>query len=355
MTEFGILFREHRNAWAKDHAKVQTKVQTKDQINDQGWITLQDIRKREAQQISNEFYAPLRRTLAKLQYECRLENAGFHVDKESAVCITGDFAGDFEKNGAPDPQMLVRELLQGLIPWRKGPFRILGTDIDAEWDSRKKWKWIDELYPVEYLCKDKRILDIGANNMYYSFLMLDQGAREVLAIDPLERYGLYYEMFMSLLQPQFPPLFFETMGIEELFFHDAFDTAFLMGILYHQRDPLAALARLHAVLRKDGIAVVETICLPGQDHACLCPFPRYLKSKGYWFIPTIPTLCAWLEKSNFSILSVGEARTTTSEEQRAGSWTRGESLADFLNPQDQSKTVEGYPAPQRTVVIARKK
>ncbi len=338
MAEFGILFREHRNAWITEPRQPEQ-------------ITLQNIRRREGQQISNEFYAPLRRALAKLQYECRLKNAGFHVDKESVVCITGEF----EKNGDLDPLALVHGLLRGLIPWRKGPFQILGTDIDAEWDSRKKWKWIDELYPVEYLCKNKRVLDIGANNMYYSFLMLDQGAREVLAIDPLERYGLYYEMFMTLLQPQLPPLFFETMGIEELFFRDAFDTAFLMGILYHQRDPLAALARLHSVLRKDGIAVVETICLPGEDHACLCPFPRYLKSKGYWFIPTIPTLCTWLEKSNFAILSVGEARATTVEEQRAGLWTRGESLADFLNPQDQSKTVEGYPAPQRTVVIARKK
>ncbi len=31
-----------------------------------------------------------------------------------------------------------------------------------------------------------------------------------------------------------------------------------------------------------------------------------------------------------------------------------ESLADFLDPQDQRKTVEGYPAPLRAVIIATK-
>ena len=31
-----------------------------------------------------------------------------------------------------------------------------------------------------------------------------------------------------------------------------------------------------------------------------------------------------------------------------------ESLADFLDPRDSSKTVEGYPAPLRAVIIASK-
>jgi tRNA (mo5U34)-methyltransferase len=31
-----------------------------------------------------------------------------------------------------------------------------------------------------------------------------------------------------------------------------------------------------------------------------------------------------------------------------------ESLADFLDPQDIGKTIEGYPAPKRAVFLARK-
>jgi tRNA (mo5U34)-methyltransferase len=33
---------------------------------------------------------------------------------------------------------------------------------------------------------------------------------------------------------------------------------------------------------------------------------------------------------------------------------RNESLVDFLDPNDHSKTVEGYPAPKRAVLIATK-
>ncbi|MGQ7096348.1 DUF1698 domain-containing protein, partial [Escherichia coli] len=45
---------------------------------------------------------------------------------------------------------------------------------------------------------------------------------------------------------------------------------------------------------------------------------------------------------------------TTTEEQRRTEWMVTESLSDFLDPHDPSKTVEGYPAPKRAVLIARK-
>ena len=45
---------------------------------------------------------------------------------------------------------------------------------------------------------------------------------------------------------------------------------------------------------------------------------------------------------------------TTSEEQRRTEWMTTESLADFLDPHDSSKTLEGYPAPLRAVIVATK-
>jgi len=45
---------------------------------------------------------------------------------------------------------------------------------------------------------------------------------------------------------------------------------------------------------------------------------------------------------------------TSLEEQRRTDWMISESLAEFLDPNDQSKTVEGYPAPIRAVIVARK-
>ncbi|WP_455200938.1 DUF1698 domain-containing protein [Kaarinaea lacus] len=45
---------------------------------------------------------------------------------------------------------------------------------------------------------------------------------------------------------------------------------------------------------------------------------------------------------------------TTVEEQRVTHWMHFESLADFLDPEDYNKTVEGYPAPRRAIFIAKK-
>jgi tRNA (mo5U34)-methyltransferase len=44
--------------------------------------------------------------------------------------------------------------------------------------------------------------------------------------------------------------------------------------------------------------------------------------------------------------------TTSIEEQRSTEWMKFESLKDFLDPEDPSKTVEGHPAPIRAVFVA---
>ena len=44
--------------------------------------------------------------------------------------------------------------------------------------------------------------------------------------------------------------------------------------------------------------------------------------------------------------------TTTLEEQRKTDWLENESLVDFLDPNDHSKTIEGLPAPKRAVILA---
>ena len=46
---------------------------------------------------------------------------------------------------------------------------------------------------------------------------------------------------------------------------------------------------------------------------------------------------------------------TTTEEQRRTELMITESLEDFLDPQDHTKTIEGYQAPTRAVFTAQKK
>ena len=53
------------------------------------------------------------------------------------------------------------------------------------------------------------------------------------------------------------------------------------------------------------------------------------------------------------MLIVDENMTST-DEQRRTDWMINESLSDYLDPHNPALTVEGYPAPKRAVLIARK-
>ena len=59
-------------------------------------------------------------------------------------------------------------------------------------------------------------------------------------------------------------------------------------------------------------------------------------------------------KVGFTNVRCVDVATTTLEEQRKTDWLENESLIDFLDPNDHSKTIEGYQAPTRAVILANK-
>ena len=74
--------------------------------------------------------------------------------------------------------------------------------------------------------------------------------------------------------------------------------------------------------------------------------------KNIYKIPSVPLLESWLAECGFSNIQTVDVTVTTTEEQRSTDWMRFHSLKDFLNPSDRTKTIEGYPAPKRAVLIA---
>ena len=67
-----------------------------------------------------------------------------------------------------------------------------------------------------------------------------------------------------------------------------------------------------------------------------------------------PPLELWLRRAGFTDVKCVDVSTTTVEEQRGTEWMKYQSLSDFLDPEDHSKTIEGLPAPMRAVIVARK-
>ncbi|MEC9083129.1 MAG: DUF1698 domain-containing protein, partial [Pseudomonadota bacterium] len=62
----------------------------------------------------------------------------------------------------------------------------------------------------------------------------------------------------------------------------------------------------------------------------------------------------WLDRTGFRNARVVDVSETTTDEQRQTDWMRFNSLADFLDPDNPSKTIEGYPGPKRATLIAEK-
>jgi len=82
------------------------------------------------------------------------------------------------------------------------------------------------------------------------------------------------------------------------------------------------------------------------------PEDRYAQMRNVWFIPTVKTLQRWMRRAGYKDIRLVDINTTSLEEQRATEWMHFQSLVDFVDTEDNSKTIEGYPAPRRATMIA---
>ncbi|OOF56964.1 tRNA 5-methoxyuridine(34)/uridine 5-oxyacetic acid(34) synthase CmoB [Rodentibacter myodis] len=240
--------------------------------------------------------------------------------------------------------------LKQLMPWRKGPYHLFGIHVDCEWRSDFKW---DRVLPHLAPLKDRLILDVGCGSGYHMWRMVGEGAKMVVGIDPTELFLCQFEAVRKLLnndrRANLIPL-----GIEQMQPLAAFDTVFSMGVLYHRKSPLDHLTQLKNQLKKGGELVLETLVIEGDVNTVLVPADRYAKMKNVYFIPSVAALINWLEKVGFSNVRCVDIAPTTLEEQRKTDWLENESLIDFLDPTDHRKTIEGYQAPTRAVILANK-
>ena len=126
-----------------------------------------------------------------------------------------------------------------------------------------------------------------------------------------------------------------------------------MGVLYHRRSPIDFLAQLKAQLRPGGELVLETLVIEGGENTVLVPTDRYAKMRNVWFIPSTAALKLWMERVGFKDVQIKDCAMTTLDEQGKTDWMENESLVDFLDPTDTSKTIERYPAPLRAILTAK--
>lgn len=245
----------------------------------------------------------------------------------------------------------VRSWLKELMPWRKGPVTLGPTHINTEW--RSDWKWV-RVAPHLSL-HNKRVLDVGGGNGYYAWRMLEAGAEEVMVIDPTRQFFYQHLALTRALRaccealsappPTHLPLTLEAFELSA----PLFDVVLSMGVLYHRREPLEHLRALKAHLREGGQLVVETLVHAGEG--LLEIQGRYANMRNMWALPSVDLLTSWLAEAGMSGARCVDLTPTTTEEQRRTEWMTFYSLAEALNPEDPSQTIEGHPAPLRATLV----
>lgn len=253
--------------------------------------------------------------------------------------------------GQIDDQMRqqISDTLMAFHPWRKGPFCPYGIHLDTEW--RSDWKWARIENRIEL--KGKTILDVGSGNGYYGWRMLGAGAKRVIGIDPTIGYLMQYTAMRHFIGEQ--PMHVLPAKLEELpEGNGSFDTVFSMGVIYHRKNHMEHLQQLKQHLKPGGELVLEGLVIEGGLGDLLHPQGRYAKMKNVHTLPSPATMAQWLQQAGYHDIEIVDVSPTTTAEQRRTEWMHFESLADYLDPNDPSKTVEGHPAPLRAVLRAVK-
>ena len=290
-------------------------------------MNIQDLRKERQKWMTWKNITPLRTAIENL------EDVTCKVALEDVVSILGDFD---EKE--------IYETAKLLMPWRKGPFGLGDVFIDSEWKSYVKYN----LLRPHFNLKNKRVADIGCNNGYYMFRMQEDKPKLLVGFDPSPLYKSQFDFINHFVKSD---IVYELFGVEHLpMYEEKFDTIFCLGVLYHRSDPVAMLKSLYKGLDKKGEVILDTFYIDGEDEMALCPESSYSKIPNIYFVPTIKALKNWCLRAGFNAFEVLETSVTDADEQRKTEWIEGQSLEDFLDVNDSSKTVEGYPAPQRVYV-----
>ena len=162
------------------------------------------------------------------------------------------------------------------------------------WEMEKKW------------FKDKKVLDIGAWDGYFSFLAERWGASEVTAMDiaPSPGFDIAKRILKSKVKYVIKDLIDatpENLGV--------FDTIIFGGVLYHMKFPFLSLHRVANLMKSGGNLVLETHSPQQLNKGEFADLPlmffypndEFSKDESNWCGPNICCIEHWLDKTGFEV------------------------------------------------------
>lgn len=150
----------------------------------------------------------------------------------------------------------------------------------------------------------KRVLDIGCQDGLFSFFAERAGAAEVIAIDIEPRPTL--ELAASVLGSRVQFMKCSVYDLRAEFAANSFDIVIFNGVLYHLVAPLWALMAINAVLKPNGIMLMES-AFYNAEHDKPFIFVAYGPDEIYKGDPSscsFPTLRAYHHMLRMSLFTV---------------------------------------------------
>jgi tRNA (mo5U34)-methyltransferase len=151
-----------------------------------------------------------------------------------------------------------------------------------------------------------KVLDIGCWDGLNAFLAEQRGASEVFATDLVSQRDFpaqpTFQLAHAALKSSakyYPNL--SVYDVEQLGVRD-FDVVLFLGVYYHLKDPLRALACLRRVMKDGGLLLVEGAVL--RRRGCSAKFYYRRPFRGdysNWWVPTRACLRQWVCSSFFEI------------------------------------------------------
>ena len=119
--------------------------------------------------------------------------------------------------------------------------------------------------------KDKKVLDIGCRDGFFSFYAEKKGAKEIIGIDnniskgAIEFLIPYFNSRVKMYEKNLYDVDIKDFG--------QFDIIFFFGVLYHLRDPFSAIKKCSDLLFDSGLLLIETATFENMESIPLIYIP----------------------------------------------------------------------------------
>jgi tRNA (mo5U34)-methyltransferase len=230
------------------------------------------------------------------------------------------FSEDLPDELADEERHSLSARAEKLQPWLQGPF-LLGGDlvVGGTWRSDRRWARLDGALGDGI--SGRRVLDVGCNAGYDSFMFRLRGAEHVLGCEPFE--FIEQARFLESIYrtgAEFEPIGWQELSPER---HGLFDIVHCHGVLYHELNPMGLLARLAEMTVPGGLLLLGSMMLADprlSEHMRFVP-TSYYGDDTWWWVPGRLALRWMIETSGFDV----EAE-----------------FGEVPGPQGEFRTVNGY-------------